>query len=295
MKAIVCIGPSACGKSTFAQNLVGKGYVEINRDTVRFTNIIDNNGVKDWGAYKFNRTNEQKVTDICEEQMKLCVQEGRNIVISDTNLNEKYRKPLIEKLEGLGYEVEIKDDWSISHFEELVKRNENRQGGIGITILWNQWLKYLEYKGFEKYKPTGNLLKCVICDIDGTIADHEGIRSPFDWDKVDQDRPRDHVVEMIKGLSDKYEIVFLSGRDGSCRQKTTEWLNQTFKGWFGYDLYMRKEGDSRKDYIIKKELFDIVKDEYDVMMVVDDRHQVITMWEELGLNVINVGGLYKRF
>ena len=295
MKAIICIGPSACGKSTFAQTMEEEGFVDINRDTIRFTHIVENDGVKDWCNYKFNRTNEGKVTEICNEMIEHCAQTNTDVVISDTNLNEKYRKPLVDKLQKLGYDIVFKDEWDIPHFEQLVKRNESRQGGISTTILWNQWLNYLEYKGFKKYQPTGRLLECVIVDIDGTVADHKGVRSPFDWDKVDQDNARQHVVDIVTGLSGKYEIVFLSGRDGSCRDKTVQWLNQTFNGCFGYDLHMRESGDCRKDYLIKRELFDIVIREYDVAMVMDDRPQVLTMWYELVLNVICVGNIYERF
>ena len=31
--------------------------------------------------------------------------------------------------------------------------------------------------------------KAIIVDVDGTLADMRGVRSPFEWDKVLQDKP----------------------------------------------------------------------------------------------------------
>ena len=52
---------------------------------------------------------------------------------------------------------------------------------------------------------------------------------------------------------------------------------------------MRKTDDSRKDSIIKKEIFlEHIDKEYNVMSVFDDRPQVIRMWRDLGLFVFDV-------
>ena len=60
---------------------------------------------------------------------------------------------------------------------------------------------------------------------------------------------------------------------------------------------MRAEGDCRKDYVIKEELFwSHVADKYNVKMVIDDRMQVIEQcWHPLGIKVINVGNPNERF
>ena len=52
---------------------------------------------------------------------------------------------------------------------------------------------------------------------------------------------------------------------------------------------MRKEGDHRRDSIVKKEIYDtLIKDEFDVEFVLDDRQQVVDMWREIGLKCLQV-------
>lgn len=291
MKCIICVGPPNCGKTTFAKSL--EGYVDINRDYIRFTEIVDNKGIVDWSLYKFTKAREKKVSDIVAQEIQLCYLFKRNIIISDTNLNEGRRNNLIKFLESLGYEVEIKDDWDIPHFETLVKRNENRQGGVATSVLWNMWVRWLEYKGFEKYKPTGELPQCVIVDIDGSVAQMNG-RGPFDWERVGEDLPRQHVIDIVEGLSNKYHVVFLSGRDGSCWEQTLAWLEDNVNVP-QFELLMRPAGNCEKDYIVKRKMFDQVAQQYDVSMVIDDRNQVLCMWMELGIPVINVGNMYESF
>lgn len=55
-------------------------------------------------------------------------------------------------------------------------------------------------------------------------------------------------------------------------------------------LYIRKAKDFRKDAIIKRELYEAhIKGRYDVLMVLDDRDQVVKMWrQELGLPCLQV-------
>lgn len=46
---------------------------------------------------------------------------------------------------------------------------------------------------------------------------------------------------------------------------------------------------NRKDVVIKRELFDrYIRDNYQVLFVLDDRNQVVDMWRELGLKCLQV-------
>jgi uncharacterized HAD superfamily protein len=82
-------------------------------------------------------------------------------------------------------------------------------------------------------------------------------------------------------------IVFVSGREDKFKPQTLAWLakhNISFDG-----LYMRQSGDSRKDSIVKKEIYDeFILDKYNVAFVLDDRDQVVKVWRDLGLTCLQV-------
>jgi hypothetical protein len=113
---------------------------------------------------------------------------------------------------------------------------------------------------------------------------------------VDQDRPRNQIIELVQGYHDcGYKIIFMSGRDGSCRELTEMWLADM--GLDNYELFMRPEGSFEKDVVVKERLFwEDVADNYNVKVVVDDRPTVVRLWHELGIqNVICVGNPWKEF
>jgi hypothetical protein len=63
---------------------------------------------------------------------------------------------------------------------------------------------------------------------------------------------------------------------------TEQWLAKHEVPYAG--LFMRPAGDSRKDSIVKRELFDRhVAATWAVRGVIDDRKQVVEMWRAIGL------------
>jgi hypothetical protein len=125
--------------------------------------------------------------------------------------------------------------------------------------------------------------KCIVVDMDGTAA-LIGKRSPYDASRCDEvdtvNEPVRFVLELIKfknNLShEKIHIIIMSGRDSKDRAPTERWLA---KHSIPYDaLYMRAEGDRRKDSIIKKELYEAhIKGKYEVVLWLDDRNQIIDL------------------
>lgn len=119
-------------------------------------------------------------------------------------------------------------------------------------------------------------------------------RSPFDWKSVGKDDVDEVVAEIVRVLGASnfamdlghYKVIVMSGRDAVCRPETEAWLD----GIIEYDeLFMRPEGDMRKDSIVKAELFDkYVRDNFDVRFVLDDRDAVVEMWRQMGLTCLQV-------
>jgi hypothetical protein len=128
-----------------------------------------------------------------------------------------------------------------------------------------------------------------IFDIDGTLADHKGVRGPFEEHKVFQDKPIEPVWAVLNSLSaNGYKIVFVSGRTYDCMNDTQLWLEQ-FMAKPRVELYMRESGDYRKDSIIKKEIYDkYIFPKYNVLGVFDDRLQVCRMLYDNNIFCFNV-------
>ena len=133
-----------------------------------------------------------------------------------------------------------------------------------------------------------------IVDIDGTLA-LRGDRSPYDWAKVGLDSPNKPVITVARALAARSSLIYMSGRMEQCREETRLWLHThvcdgSLHCLCSSPLHMRKDGDSRPDQIVKRELYERhVKGLYEVEGVLDDRDRVVKMWrEELGLTCLQV-------
>lgn len=299
-KAIVTVGVSASGKTTFAESFLQEGdnrtsWVNINRDDIRWELL----GVKDWGKWNWKR--EKEVTSIQRDDLAKAASEGKNVIISDTNLHPKFRNDLLEYLHSLGYTTVTQKVFTVS-FEEACKRDTARPNGVGYSVIAKQMEQMNKYvEAFNppeaaKYEHKEGLPTCIIVDIDGTLA-HMTNRGPFEWDKVGDDE----VDIAVRNLCNTYEsceqdirVILMSGRDGVCRDDTVDWLRKNSVSYTS--LFMREREDTRKDTIVKKELFDThIKGKYNVEFVVDDRPSVCRQWHDMGLKVLRVGNPYIEF
>lgn len=128
----------------------------------------------------------------------------------------------------------------------------------------------------------------MIVDIDGTLA-HRGDRGPYDWDRVGEDTADEIVLELCEDAIDRgYQLVVVTGRPERCRRQTELWLDA--QGLQYSRMWMRADGDSRADTVVKEELYTqwIKKAVPPVRYVIDDRNGVVAMWRRLGLKVLQV-------
>jgi len=300
MKAIVTVGVSASGKSRWANNYAWVNnptpWKVICRDDFR-RQILEERHKRPlspgelWKMWKWK--DEKIVNDLVHDALTQYASWKRNIIIADTNLKEGFRVDLISRLEDMGYEVEVKD--FPMTLEEAWRRDAGRPDGVGHDVIFKQMEQWHEYVGRKKYVGDMMLPVAVIFDVDGTLAHMNGKRGPFEWDKVDLDDV-DHVVKaMFNGFrAIEYKMIVMSGRDGVCFEKTSNWLADN--DIFFDEMFMRAPNDMRKDAEIKEELFWAhVAHKYNVVAVVDDRPVMCRRWMELGIKVINVGNPYKEF
>lgn len=299
-KLIITCGVSGSGKSTYAAELVKQGWVELNRDEWRFKFFCE--GKYDWGLYKFSKEKETKVTNHLEELWKLNSGQSssgfyqRNIIVSNTNLNQKDHTYWKTKAEEAGYEFEVK--YFDITLTEALKRDRKRGAlSVGQDVLFDQWQKWLEITNARKYEPNERKPKAIVLDIDGTIALVDG-RKHFDYSKaVLTDKPRKDVLEMVEAYAKSTNslIICVSGREDVCREHTIAWLKKHMVDW--NMLFMRESGDFRCDTIVKEEIFwKYIASDYNIIAAFDDRPRVVRKWKDIGIPlVISVQKDYRDF
>lgn len=302
-KAIITIGVSASGKSTWASGQVNEHTYNIERDEIRLSILQQKNlyvkNMNIWEKWNFKWENE--VTRRFDADIEWAFGNNQNIVISDTNLNIDRRNQLADKLKNLGYDIEYKVFGQDLTLDELWKRDRYRLNTVGHSTVAKQYAKFR--KEFPKYqlKDTTDKPKAFIVDIDGSITIGPHNRSPYEWNKVGQDLPNELSIILVNGLfaSSNYDIVFLSGRDEVCRTLTEEWLEfntKIPKEYIKSHLFMRKQNDMRKDTIIKEELFfEHIDGKYNVKYCLEDRPVVYRQYLELGITPFFVGNTYLEF
>lgn len=295
LKLFLLVGCSGSGKSTYASQLVfGGAWGEVNRDFWRFS--LFTNGVKDWSLYKFTKERENIVTHHCENTFYGLVAAGQNIIVSNTNLNQRDHDYWRAKADEVGYEFEVK--YFPATLSELLKRDKKRGAlAVGQDVLFDQWEKWLKITDARKYEPDETKPKIIICDIDSTIA-ITTTRSHYDYsDAVLTDKPRWDVMLLVESFARTTgaDVICVSGRSDICKEHTQKWLKD-----YSFDhiaLHMRKDKDSRSDCIVKEEIFwQEIAPYYNVIAAFDDRKKIIRKWHDVGVPlVIDVSTTYKEF
>lgn len=289
-KLILCVGVPASGKTTWAEQQTH--CVNLNRDDIR----QDLFGPFKWGEYNFTKENEDRVTSVQLQLFFDSVEEGKDVIISDTNINPKTRSMWEVAASGYGYEVEYK----VFHItlEGALKRDSAREMSVGKKVLKDMYQRYqtqckdLIVEHFkqllnEKWESNGGTSeRLFVFDLDGTLAHNDGHRGWYDWHKVYEDSVRKPVqlIAQQLNLTNEY-VVIMSGRDECCKEQTSNWLTDKAEVVFE-DLYMRPHGDFRPDWLVKLELLGNLSNR--PVIVFDDRDQVVEVFRAIGLDVFQV-------
>lgn len=303
-------GMPGSGKSTAALDLLkdNPDMVRVNRDSIRMSVF----GKKVGTSF----SQENRVSRLSKEIARDALRLGNSVVVDDTNLRPRYVKEWYALAQEFpSVEVSVRE-WNLE-LDDLLIRNATRpeedwidpraitgmferytKKGKLLPVDYTQWLEEQTSKNDRHMVPApqykSGQFRTVVVDIDGTLATNDGSRGWFEWDKVGEDS----VVEEIRDLVNAVEtwetaIVCLSGRDEVCRKQTEEWLKAN---GINYDsLFMRPEGNTEEDSIIKYRLFDEHLRSQNVWFVVDDRPSVCRMWRSIGLKVLQVGDPHEEF
>lgn len=277
-------GLPASGKTTWAKQKlhdVGVGNAKrVNKDDLR--SMLDDS--------KWSPENEKYLLGVRDYVVTTALNAGLHVIVDDTNLPPKHEARLRQIAKPLGAEFELVDFTHVG-LEECIERDRKRQNYVGEKVIRGMWDQFLRPASTSPaYDPT--LPWVILCDIDGTLAQMNG-RGPYDWSRVEEDEPRIEVWHAAVGIRAQRGdlIIFVSGRDESCRTETTRWIDSRLQ-YRNPTLYMRPAGDMRKDTVVKREIYEAhIKGKYNVRAIFDDRPQVIRLWQELGFadRIFNVG------
>lgn len=294
---ILTIGASASGKTSWAKN-----YVKIYPNAV----IAERDAIRSMMGFPpvGDKHQEKTVTNIQRGIIETALLNGNDVVVPDTNLNKQFRKHLIKFIHEHGANVqlvifdvpldELRERTGLRPADERVPLDAvKRQFDSLQTQLKDGTLDTLEFpvQSYAPYKPAAdreNAERVVTVDLDGTVANHFGVRSPYDYTKVGLDKPHEDITELVHNLSLHYKIIYVSGRESSCREDTINWIREHIDDTEPL-LFMREAGDSRPDWVIKNEIYDReIIPNYDIAFSLDDRDQVVRHMRRRGIRVLQV-------
>lgn len=291
---IVLKGCPGSGKSVYAKELVTtKLYRRINNDDLR----------RCFHFSEWSKEKEQLIKESTDLLLKEFLKSGHDVVIDNVHAGHHAFDRYSRIVGMLNIDCVIEEHPIYVDLETAIAQDKTRvySSPVGEKVV-KDWWKKLGGESFKNYKPRRlefkkmepvvvdpSLPSCIIVDIDGTVADCTGVRSPYDGSKVHLDKPIKTIIELVKSIErDKLatHIVFCSGREDCHWQSTSEWLLK-YVGHAWDALLMRKTGDSRPDYIVKREILETcIIPNYYPKFVLDDRDQVVQMWRNSGLTCL---------
>lgn len=281
LQLIMLRGLPGSGKSFWAAE--EKARLEANHFECVIVNKDDIRAELVKTGWTWSRENEKDVIMSRDAQIIEALTAGKFVISSDCNFG-KHKERLMQIAARHKAEFVVKDLTMVPVLT-CVHRDEARpkEKQVGAAVIKEMYAKYLALPAVEPYVANPDLPKAIICDLDGTLAHHEGVRGIYDYANVGKDKLSLPIYQLVYSMHKAgYKIVYMSGRDEVCRQETSDWLNK--HNLPAGPLMMRSKGDHRKDYIVKSQLFDVyVRNTYNVVFTVDDRDQVVKLWRNLGI------------
>ena len=284
-KLIVLQGCPCSGKSTWS-----KEYIKNNENTIRVCRddirLELNNG-------KYSMDNEREVSIYEKERIIAGIHSNLDVIIDATNLNPKTIKQWNDLANDLECDIEFKKFYI--PFSEAMVRSKKRkeEGGLYISkkVMLGFYKKYFPNELSDEFtdkriikEPELNLPNCVICDLDGTLALHQG-RHPYEWDKISTDKMDSRLQLMLMKLhaNNQSEIIFVTGRNAEARQATIEWLDKHL-GIKDYKLYTKEPNEYTSGEVYKERIYhEHIENKYNVLCVFEDSDRCVLMWRKLGL------------
>ena len=291
-RLIITRGLPASGKTTFARGLQ-PWVARVNRDDLR--RMLH-------GEPLLTDRTERQVTIASFTLVDSLLQAGVDVCVDDTNLLPR----LVRDWAGLaarhGATFEVHDLTDVP-VDECVRRDTTRPKDeqVGEAAIRSMHQRYLAGRTLplpvptvaavpptDRYEPPADAPEIVLVDIDGTVA-LLGDRHHLDLHRVTEDEPNHAVIAAVRAMhAAGYGVIYCTGREESARADTEAWL-AAHVGVPYIALYMRGYDDTRRDAVVKRDIFQReIATGYRVVGVFDDRQHVVKMWRALGLTVFQV-------
>lgn len=274
-QVILARGLPGSGKSTWFHEVRGSGscYRYISRDDLR-TMLVG----KAWNPKK-----EKAVIDARDALLRQFLGQGYCVILDETFLNPDMLQHVFNIKAEFPHVAWNQKDFTNVDVDECVKRDINRgDRAVGAGVI-RELAKKLRPDPplYEQGLP-----EVIICDLDGTLALF-GDRNPYDR-PFENDEPNTQVVNLVRLMAAYARIVITSGRKEKYRTVTQQWLKVHD---IPYHLLLMRPNDRLdvKDSLLKRGWYESTLSKmYNVLLVLDDRDQVVDMWRGLGLTCLQV-------
>ena len=130
-KVLILKGLIASGKTTKAKELVKKKWVRVNKDDLR---AMLNSGI-------YSRNNEKFICAIRNAIIDLALIYKKDIVVDDTNFEQKHFNSICKIADINGAELEV--DFIKTSLEECIKRDKMRENSVGEKVIRTMAERYI--------------------------------------------------------------------------------------------------------------------------------------------------------
>lgn len=308
---IIARGIPGSGKSTWAAQWVAEdpeNRVRVNRDDIRME-LFNQWIVIDPNTGYPSKKHEEMVTNVEQKRVLQALREGKSVCSDNTNLPHKTcaQWVMLAKLRNIPVSTR---EFHVSK-EEAIRRDAARDRTVGPKVIGMMYSRLGPNGEFHHvdgtYTPRpfmkpDSRSHGVIYDMDGTLTRVESIRhfvQPDERGRRNFDMfhrsslfcpPNQEVLEMAHDTTkNNLKNVIVTARQERYREVTELWLNK--HGVEFDNLYMRPNSDMRRDDLVKADILKEILKDYDIVHAVDDRPEVIKVWESAGILTTLVPGL----